>query len=90
MTARARVVLFGGFDLGSGRGVTAETWEWDGRAWELRATSGPNPRMFHSMAYDSNRSMTVLFGGQSATVDVRYGDTWEWDGKVWELRATSP
>jgi hypothetical protein len=36
---------------------------------------GPGPRTFAAMAYDSNRSRTVLFeeGGQSALL----GDTWE-------------
>ena len=35
---------------------------------------GPGP-----MAYDSRRTVTILFMG---------GETWEWDGVTWVLRAT--
>jgi len=59
-TARGVAVLFGGFD---GTKTIADTWEWDGSAWKLRATTGPANRHRHAMAYDSARGVTVLFGG---------------------------
>ena len=42
------------------------------------------------MVFDSARSQTVLFGGESAVVDL--GDTWTWDGTNWTQKtpATSP
>jgi hypothetical protein len=35
------------------------------------------------MVYDSQRGVTVLFGGNDGEVDL--GDTWEWDGSNWIL-----
>jgi hypothetical protein len=89
---RARTVLFGGFgvnEAGVGLLPLADTWEWDGSAWSLRATNNPPARLRPGMAYDEHRQRTVLNGG------VEYGsghallDTWEWDGAVWALRHTS-
>lgn len=45
--------------------------------WAQLAASGPSARLFHAMAYDSVRGVTVLFGGSVL------GDTWEWDGSTW-------
>src|SRR5262249_47543822 len=42
---------------------------------------GPGQRFGHAMAYDSIRSVTVLFGGGNS-IDF-FGDTWEWDGENW-------
>jgi hypothetical protein len=42
------------------------------------ADTGPAARSFHAMAYDSDRSRTVLFGGQ--VTGEFLNDTWEWDG----------
>jgi len=55
--------------------------------WTQRADFGPSARSASAMAYDSNRSRTVLFGGvgntpQNAAVPF-FGDTWEWDGSFW-------
>ena len=40
------------------------------------------------MAYDSDRDVVVLFGGQDASGNV-LDDTWEWDGTTW-LQVFSP
>ena len=32
------------------------------------------------MAYDSDRGVTVLVGGRTATLEA---DTWEYDGRAW-------
>jgi hypothetical protein len=76
------VVLFGGVD--SNWVHNGETWEWDGSAWTLRAASGPGPRAWHALAYDSARGVTVLFGGSGGG-----DDTWEWDGTDWALADTT-
>jgi len=86
---RGKTVLFGGLDASGPGGALvaqADTWEWDGTAWTLRASTGPAARTSHAMAYDSARGQTVLFGGFG---DVVYGDTWEWDGAAWTQKATT-
>ncbi len=88
-SARGKVVLFGGLDAsGSGGSLVAkaDTWEWNGTAWTLRATTGPAARTSHAMAYDRARGRTVLFGGFGNSV---FGDTWEWNGTAWTLRANT-
>ena len=53
--------------------------------WVQIATQGPPSRENASMAYDSDRHVTVLFGGQtnnSSGIPVT-GDTWEFDGTNW-------
>lgn len=80
-------VLYGG-SQNAWTGI-ADTWEWDGRAWTQRNVSGPGPRVFHSMVYDIDRGVTVLFGGLSRWGETIYGDTWEWDGETWRQRADS-
>lgn len=51
--------------------------------WEPLA-SGPSARRGHSMAYDAQRNVVVLFGGQVG--DNPAGDTWEWSSGTWILR----
>jgi len=75
--------MFGGENYVSTFG---DTWEWDGNEWLLRATTGPQPRRFHAMAFDAVRNVTVLYGG-SSDPDI----TWEWDGQTWtQLAANGP
>jgi hypothetical protein len=84
--ARGRTVLHGGGDAW-GRGLGADTWEWDGVAW-LHVDANPEPgfvpRQWHSLAYDENRGVTVLYGGMTGN-DVS-DETWEWDGTAWTQR----
>ena len=87
---RQRTVCFGGLsnisDPGSAFG---DTWEWEGQDWTQMAETGPAARSFHAMAYDSDRSRTVLFGGQVAGGFLN--DTWEWDGTEWtQVADTGP
>ena len=63
-----------------GSGLYDETWLWNGSDWTLVDTNGP-ARCAHAMAYDSNRSVVVLFGGADSS--GRLGDTWEWNGYTW-------
>ncbi len=54
---------------------------------------GPNvpaARSGYSMAYDANRGVVVLFGGQD-TVSKQLGDTWEWSAGSWkQIAITGP
>lgn len=84
--ARGQTVLFGGYH---GSGIfDGETWTWDGTAWTQKAIGGPapSPRCCHAMAYDADRQVVVLFGGQ--TGDAQFSaETWEWNGIAWSQRA---
>jgi hypothetical protein len=82
---RGRTVLFGG-ESALGGFYHADTWEWDGTSWTLRApAASPPARTNLGMAFDDARGRTVLHGGHGA---ARYTDTWEWDGTTWSNRLT--
>lgn len=89
---RQRTVLFAGYDPKNGPlgRALGDTWEWDGQEWTQQEESGPSPRLWANMTFDSLRNRTVLFGGEFTPVaqDVigmpfSVGDTWEWDGLTW-------
>ena len=88
------VVLFGGMDIATST-FLGDTWEWDGRGWTQRASSGPSARSEHAMATLGDK--VVLFGGgeesiAGATVRIvgsPLGDTWAWDGAAWTQRSTT-
>jgi hypothetical protein len=84
---RGRTVLFGGAMCNASICSTvAETWEYDGIAWAMASASGPSMRVGLSLAWDSSRGVTVLFGGRGP---FELGDVWEWDGTSWAYRTTS-
>src|SRR5581483_8363800 len=92
--ARGEVVLFGGQDdSGSALGpLHDDTWVWDGQTWTQRMPlTAPPPRRSHALAYDADRQLTVLFGGEGGLGDA-LGDMWEWDGTGWTqaMPARSP
>jgi hypothetical protein len=86
-SANGVTVLFGGCDSS---GYCGDTWTWDGSAWTDVSPSGtpgidfPTAREYHTMAYDSVRSVVVLFGGVHDWSGTYESDTWNWDGSVWE------
>jgi hypothetical protein len=88
---RRRVVLFGGINnFSSPHAVLRDTWEWDGRVWQIAApATSPPPRQLAAMAYDAGRKRVVLFGGKDAD-GVPLDDTWEWDGVTWSNPVTVP
>jgi hypothetical protein len=43
--------------------------------WTLKQDAGPSARIYSSMAYDSSRGRTVLFGGLGLGTNLN--DTWE-------------
>jgi hypothetical protein len=52
--------------------------------------SAPCPRSGFSLAFDSNRGVVVLFGGQDSA-NGRLGDTWEWGAGGWNrVEVTGP
>ncbi len=59
--------------------------------WVQVATQGPPLREMASMAYDSDRQVTVLFGGHDLNLQGSQilGDTWEFDGTNWAQRFPS-
>ncbi|MEC8253501.1 MAG: kelch repeat-containing protein [Planctomycetota bacterium] len=50
---------------------------------------GPSARVGHCMAYDAQRQVVVLFGGDASPLVAggALGDTWEWDGQQWAQRS---
>ena len=86
---RKKTVLLGSsVHVGNDISPVTRTWEWDGNNWTA-VNSAPPPRIDSAMAYDSARSVTVLFGGTSyGSSGVLLADTWTWNGAIWSLAAT--
>jgi hypothetical protein len=83
---RGVTLLFGGYSA-SDNADLAETWTWDGTNWTLLApATSPSPRESVSLAYDSARQVSVLFGGYDDAAGLDLGDTWEWNGSTWTAR----
>lgn len=82
---RGVVVLYGGT---TGTDRFGDTWEWDGNRWtrvdagDPNGITAPRPRQGCAMAYDPQRGVIVLFGGNHQEHDC-LGDTWEWNGSNW-------
>jgi len=71
---RGVTTLFGGYD--SDVGPMDDTWELasDSPEWSEVPFRGPPALYNHTMAYDRQRKVTVLFGGLGREIN---GDTWE-------------
>jgi hypothetical protein len=54
-------------------------WDW---TWEKVNVPRPSARSDFALAYDEERKVTVLFGGDDNC--AMKGDTWEWDGMAWK------
>lgn len=84
------VLLFGGYNGDSLGHIFGDTWEWDGSRWIRKCdegapcNNGMSPRYLHSMAYDEDRRVTVLFSGRDGQPN---SETWEWNGQEWTLKA---
>lgn len=84
-SARGVSVLFSGSTDG-GPGNLQDTWEWNGSSWLQRTPASSPPALAGaSMAYDSARGVSVLFGGDGAAGLA--ASTWEWDGTNWVQKA---
>jgi hypothetical protein len=74
-----------------------DTWTWDGRRWTDVAQLGIPPTRLRSVFdYDSERGVSILFGGSgcsdfNCSMLVNLNDTWEWSGRAWrQLSVTGP
>jgi len=76
--ARQRTVLF----------ADTVTYEWDGSAWIVVATSGPPSRGSGAMVYDPIGQRCLLFGGYSSQGPRK--DLWAWNGSVWTPLSAGP
>ena len=79
-------VLFGGFN----RTIVKlnDTWEYNASSntWtEITPENSPPAMMRLRMAFDSNRNVTVLFGGQTDATSSS-NETWEYNGSTWVER----
>lgn len=84
--ARQRIVLFGGGLGGYMMPTFDDTWEWDGSDWiQCFPLHRPTAARNGNLAYDSQRHVSVLFGGLS-TPYVKQDATWEWNGVDWTQR----
>lgn len=85
-SCREVVVLYGGFNNADQPPTFShDTWEWNGSDWSLRSTDGPPSNHGFGMAFDSDRCVTVLFGGNT-DLGAYLRETWEWDGTTWTQR----
>ena len=83
---RKAAMIFGGADE---RQVLGDLWQYRLGRWRRVARTGPPPRTFAAVSYDSRRDRLVvvggnrvLFGPEGAT-DTLLDDHWEWDGQRW-------
>lgn len=60
---------------------TMETWSWNGAAWTLAATGGPEFRYDIKLAY--NGANAILTGGHNPFSGANYDDVWMWTGAAW-------
>ncbi len=86
---RGSTLLFGGQ---IGKIIYAnDTWTWNGTGWSPRQVPGtlPPPRGGHTLSFDSDRHVAVLFGGATFIGGYAwFGDTWEWNGSTWTQKNT--
>src|SRR5262245_22984206 len=64
-------------------GPRADTWAWDGVAWQPAAGARPSARYAAALAYDAQHRNYVLFGGQ--TKRGSSDETWLWSAGTWTL-----
>lgn len=84
--SRQRIVMFGGGLGGYMMPTFDDTWEWDGTDWtQCFPAHRPTAARSCCLAYDSQRQVSVLFGGLS-TPYVKQDSTWEWNGTDWTQR----
>lgn len=84
---RQRTVLFGGFEWGA-NAYFDDTFEFDGQAWQPNgALLRPSSRTRAGLCFDSQRGVSVLFGGTRGGLIAPaafFNDTWQFDGVAWQ------
>lgn len=78
-SANKRVLMYGGKH--GTLEYTDQVYAWNGRDWKLLAKGGPGNRAFLASAFDSDRGVLVMFGGEYLG---RFNDTWELRGNTWK------
>jgi cysteine-rich repeat protein len=79
---RHRIVLFGGYGANY-TGVKADTWEYDGVDWTLKApTASPPACAAAAFSFDANRGHMLLYGGKLGDGTVQT-TTWDYNGTTW-------
>jgi len=95
-STRKRMVMFGPALISASTfppTLESQTWEYDGTTWQQILTAHNPPALgLQGFAYDSDRRLAVLFGGEGFEPGMEVDDTWEYDGVDWYQRhpATSP
>jgi hypothetical protein len=87
---RVQVVLFGGSPVTSNANFN-DTWLWSGpnETWtQATPANSPSAREGVSMAFDTVREATFLFGGFEAPNNPQ-NDTWMWEATTW-TQVTTP
>ncbi|MFN0137045.1 MAG: immunoglobulin domain-containing protein [Phycisphaerae bacterium] len=80
-SSRQLSVLYGWAGNGANPGTT---YEWNGIDWAFQTNLSPSAWKKCSLAYNSARQVSVLFGGWDLTPNYRYwNEVWEWDGIAW-------
>lgn len=80
-----RVILFGGWvEVNYKQSNNNETWayDFDTNIWTNMTpgqTTHPSARQTHAMAYDSHSDRVILFGGETGSGVILFGDTWAYD-----------
>jgi len=70
--------------------VTAQAQTTVNANWVQSSAQGPSPRAGASIAYDSTRLRSVLFGGSNGSGSY-FAETWQYDGSAWtQLQVAGP
>jgi len=83
-TFNGEAILYGGQDSGGtgGNGTRDDTWIWNGITWQnMQPAVSPGGLMWHAMAYDDTRDVTVAYGGRRNIWNNNeyLGETWEYN-----------
>lgn len=77
------VVMFGGLNTTDYDSFN-DTWTYAGGLWtELSPSPAPPGRDDEAMAYSTDLSKVVMYGGYNESTDVAYNDTWTFAGGSW-------
>jgi hypothetical protein len=79
------LVMFGGFTNSDffSDGLSTESWQWNGRAWNLLALPTTPPARYQAGLATLGKSV-IMFGGQDAT--STRSDTWIYTWRDWTLQ----
>ncbi|HZI29542.1 MAG TPA: kelch repeat-containing protein [Gemmatimonadaceae bacterium] len=87
--ARGRVVLYGGFSLGSMTELR-DIWEWNGTSWMQQPVNGPPNTVARGVAFDEKAGALVLFSAsEDPGTSAVHMDVWNGTSLV-RLAASAP